>query len=103
MINLLKALFSANQVKKSKTNPIATRIEIKETSASTWWSQVSARKGYKTYIKQQFYRLYKRLLTRMLATLTIIIVFRSLLKKTQITLLDYLCSKDQLLKSKQSI
>lgn len=38
MINLLKALFSANQVKKSKTNPIATRIEIKETSASTWWS-----------------------------------------------------------------
>jgi len=38
MINLFKALFSANSVKKSKTNPIAARIEIKETSANTWWS-----------------------------------------------------------------
>ena len=35
MINLFKMLFS---VKKSKTNPIAARIEIKETSANTWWS-----------------------------------------------------------------
>jgi len=38
MINLFKALFSASKVKKSKTNPIAARIEIKETSANTWWS-----------------------------------------------------------------
>jgi hypothetical protein len=38
MINLLKALFGGHQVKKSKTNPIAARIEVKETSANTWWS-----------------------------------------------------------------
>ncbi len=36
MINLLKTLFRVSRVKK--TNPIATRIEIKETSANTWWS-----------------------------------------------------------------
>lgn len=35
MINLFKALFSA---KKTKANPIAARIEFKETSANTWWS-----------------------------------------------------------------
>jgi hypothetical protein len=38
MINLFKVLFNINVVKKSKTNPIAARIEIKETSANTWWS-----------------------------------------------------------------
>ncbi len=38
MINLFKALFTANTVKKTKANPIAARIEFKETSANTWWS-----------------------------------------------------------------
>ena len=38
MINLFKALFSTNTVKKRKANPIAVRIEIKETSANSWWS-----------------------------------------------------------------
>lgn len=38
MINLFKALFSVNTSKKRKANPIAARIEIKETSANTWWS-----------------------------------------------------------------
>jgi len=38
MINLFKVLFNINAVKKSKTNPIAARIEIKETSANNWWS-----------------------------------------------------------------
>jgi hypothetical protein len=33
MINLFKTLF----VSKTKTNPIATNIEIKEMPASTWW------------------------------------------------------------------
>ena len=36
MINLLKNLFTKNKAKKA--NPIAARIEIKETSANTWWS-----------------------------------------------------------------
>jgi len=36
MINLFKTLFISNKAKKA--NPIATRIEIKETSANTWWS-----------------------------------------------------------------
>ena len=36
MINLLKSLFTSNKAKKD--NPIAARIEIKETSANTWWS-----------------------------------------------------------------
>ncbi len=36
MINLLKTLFRVTKAKK--TNPIAARIEIKETSANTWWS-----------------------------------------------------------------
>jgi hypothetical protein len=35
MINLIKALFTTQ---KTKANPIAARIEIKETSAHTWWS-----------------------------------------------------------------
>jgi len=38
MINLFKILFNITTIKKSKTNPIAARIEIKETSANTWWS-----------------------------------------------------------------
>ena len=38
MINLFKMLFNTTTVKKSKANPIAARIEIKETSANTWWS-----------------------------------------------------------------
>ncbi len=38
MINLFKALFSVNTSKKKRVNPIAARIEIKETSANTWWS-----------------------------------------------------------------
>jgi hypothetical protein len=38
MINLFKALFCVNNTKKNKANPIAARIEIKETSANTWWS-----------------------------------------------------------------
>ena len=38
MINLFKALFNTNTAKKGKRNPIAARIEIKETSANTWWS-----------------------------------------------------------------
>ncbi len=38
MINLLKALFTANNTKKTKANPIAARIEFKETSANSWWS-----------------------------------------------------------------
>jgi hypothetical protein len=38
MINLFKVLFNVNTTKKTKTNPIAARIEIKETSASNWWS-----------------------------------------------------------------
>lgn len=38
MINLFKILFRGSTAKKSKTNPIAARIEIKETSANTWWS-----------------------------------------------------------------
>ena len=38
MINLFRVLFSVNTEKKRKTNPIAARIEIKETSASIWWS-----------------------------------------------------------------
>jgi len=37
MINLFKALFTSN-TKKTKANPIAARIEIKETSANNWWS-----------------------------------------------------------------
>jgi hypothetical protein len=36
MINLFKTLFTTNKAKK--VNPIAARIEIKETSANTWWS-----------------------------------------------------------------
>jgi len=36
MINLFKALFITS--KANKENPIAARIEIKETSANTWWS-----------------------------------------------------------------
>ena len=36
MINLFKTLFVSNKAKKE--NPIAARIEIKETSANTWWS-----------------------------------------------------------------
>jgi hypothetical protein len=38
MINLFKILFSINTVKKNKYNPIAAGIEIKETSANTWWT-----------------------------------------------------------------
>ena len=38
MINLFKVLFSVITVNKTKANPIAARIEIKETSANTWWS-----------------------------------------------------------------
>jgi hypothetical protein len=38
MINLLKVLFNVNFITKSKVNPIAARIEIKETSANTWWA-----------------------------------------------------------------
>jgi len=34
MINLFKAIFATNK----KENPIAANIEIKETSANTWWS-----------------------------------------------------------------
>ena len=36
MTNLLKMLFTTKKAKK--VNPIAARIEIKETSANTWWS-----------------------------------------------------------------
>jgi len=36
MINLFKTLFTTNKAKKA--NPIAARIEIRETSANTWWS-----------------------------------------------------------------
>ena len=36
MINLIKSLFTTNKAKKA--NPIAARIEIKETPANTWWS-----------------------------------------------------------------
>ena len=36
MIKLFKALFTTKTTKKS--NPIAARIEFKETSANTWWS-----------------------------------------------------------------
>ena len=36
MINLFKTLFNTNKAKK--VNPIAARIEIKETSGNTWWS-----------------------------------------------------------------
>jgi len=36
MINLFKTLFVSKKAKK--VNPIAARIEIKETSANTWWS-----------------------------------------------------------------
>jgi len=35
MINLFKTIFIVNAVKE---NPIAAAIEIKETSATTWWS-----------------------------------------------------------------
>ena len=38
MINLFKILFSVTTAKKRKANPIAARIEVKETSANTWWS-----------------------------------------------------------------
>ena len=38
MINLFKMLFNLHFVDKSKINPIAARIEIKETTANTWWS-----------------------------------------------------------------
>jgi len=38
MINLFKVLFNLNTIKKSKENSIAAHIEIKETSANTWWS-----------------------------------------------------------------
>lgn len=38
MLNLIKLLFTLNKVKKVKENPIAARIEIKETSAKNWWS-----------------------------------------------------------------
>jgi len=38
MINLLKILFGISVTKKNKANPIAARIEIKETTAHTWWS-----------------------------------------------------------------
>lgn len=38
MINLFKMLFNVNTAKKNQENPIATHIEIKETSANTWWS-----------------------------------------------------------------
>jgi hypothetical protein len=36
MINLFKTLFITSKDKKA--NPIAARIEIKETSANIWWS-----------------------------------------------------------------
>jgi len=36
MINLFKTIFVSKKAKKA--NPIAARIEIKETSANTWWS-----------------------------------------------------------------
>jgi hypothetical protein len=36
MINLLKSFFGTSKVQK--VNPIAARIEIKETSANTWWT-----------------------------------------------------------------
>lgn len=36
MISLFKTLFISTKAKK--VNPIAARIEIKETSANTWWS-----------------------------------------------------------------
>ena len=36
MINLFKMLLTTRKAKK--VNPIATRIEVKETSANTWWS-----------------------------------------------------------------
>jgi hypothetical protein len=36
MFNLLKSFFSNSKTKK--VNPIAARIEIKETSANTWWT-----------------------------------------------------------------
>lgn len=36
MINLFKKFFTTK--KTSQINPIAARIEIKETSANTWWS-----------------------------------------------------------------
>jgi len=35
MFNLLKSFFNIREAKK--VNPIAARIEIKETSANTWW------------------------------------------------------------------
>jgi hypothetical protein len=35
MFNLLKSFFNTSKAKKG--NPIAARIEIKETSANTWW------------------------------------------------------------------
>ncbi len=38
MLNLFKIFFALNTVKKAKENPIAATIEIKETSAKTWWS-----------------------------------------------------------------
>lgn len=38
MLNLIKLLFAANTMKKAKENPIAAKIEIKETSAKNWWS-----------------------------------------------------------------
>jgi hypothetical protein len=38
MINLFKVLFNLNTVKKSEGSSIAAHIEIKETSANTWWS-----------------------------------------------------------------
>jgi hypothetical protein len=41
MINLFKAFFKTQKAKNNKTkkiNPIADRIEIKETPANTWWS-----------------------------------------------------------------
>lgn len=38
MINLFKAIFTTSNAKKRKANPIAARIEFKETSANSWWS-----------------------------------------------------------------
>jgi hypothetical protein len=36
MLKLIKALFNLHAAKKE--NPIAAAVEIKETSASRWWS-----------------------------------------------------------------
>ncbi len=53
MLNLFRILFTLNTAKKVKENPIAATIEIKETSAKTWWSQRIVKFG-KVYIAKNF-------------------------------------------------